>query len=218
MNRKALQVSPKMRRLPRGDVYGPALAEILSLLQEDVEIKNPVYTFTNAFMDKFKRSRPTEYDDMTDAEDIAWTEKGMYEMFVKEAVKAFPGLRESDLPDSKSVFYVLRSRLRKTLSKQSNLRSKVIRLAHDKPELRQHLLPLLKRADQLSETSGEEEKLHQLLGVPAGENIKDHFSAFKAVKQLVDKVGKVEALSVINGIADIKHDKFFDEMQRIVNR
>ena len=45
----------------------------------------------------------------------------------------------------------------------STLRSKIIRLAHEKPELREHLLPLLKQAAQVLTTEHEMMKLYRNL-------------------------------------------------------
>lgn len=97
------------------------------------------------------------------------------------------------------------------------LKKETIKLAYNKPELREYLVPLLHKCAK-SDLEVDQGQMQKLLGVPEKEKIEDHYSAAKAVKKLVDKVGKNEAARLINWVANISHDQFFNDMQKAVKK
>lgn len=133
------------RSLPRAEVYGQPLSDLLSILVSGQEPKNPIYLYTNAFVDELKKGRLPEYRGWSDAEEIAWKERDAYEKFRTEALRTIPGLTKEELPPARDYFYVLRSALRRHLSKQAHttLEDELVRLGSSKPSLQKHLRPVL---------------------------------------------------------------------------
>jgi hypothetical protein len=81
--------------------------------------------------------------------------------------------------------------------------------------LKEELQPAIKEAEQLSDVDVEEGKMHRLLDVPEGKDIKDGYSPEEAVDTLVDKTGdEKEAAGMINYAANINPENdFFQDMQ-----
>lgn len=103
----------------------------------------------------------------------------------------------------------------------------IIRIAHSNEELRQNLMPVIKKhaphflqirdaqrrqAEQWSQDVDiEENKMHELLDVPEDEQIKEQMSSTQVAQQLVDAVGQSEAASMLAIPANLGNDEFYQE-------
>lgn len=137
---------PNIRSLPRSEIYGPPLRDLLALLELGKEPRKSLYLFTNAFMDAFVQGKVREYQGVESADDIAWEEKSKYTAFQEAAIRAFPGLTKRDLPPAKQLYYVLRSRLKKHTGRNAMRRRKSRRNRRSNFKLEQVLTYIYKEA------------------------------------------------------------------------
>lgn len=103
----------------------------------------------------------------------------------------------------------------------TNVKTALIKLGYTNPDLRPHLRPILdyitepsRVAKSLSDVNVEDGKMRRILNVAEGEDISDKYSPSEATKKLINAVGRDEAASMINWIANLSKSKFFDDMQR----
>lgn len=89
-------------------------------------------------------------------------------------------------------------------------KNQLIRVAYNNPELRSDLLPVIKKAEQLSDVDIDEGEMHELLGVDENKDMSEEYSPSQLVDELVDVTGdEKEAAGMINWTANMNPDSDF---------
>lgn len=98
------------------------------------------------------------------------------------------------------------------------LSQQLIDLGYEQPELRPHLREILAVLQRLDRVKGEPGKMREILRIREDETIEDRYSPKSAVSTLIRVVGKSEAASMINYVANFTEKDFFVRMQRELER